>query len=486
MVELKFLEKLASAIVGEPCIIVTKREWEEPKARIAILEAKLADKEELLTNNSQNSSKPPSTDFPDAEKPEKKRKEKKKGPKKGHEASFRELIPESEVDETKEFYPEAICGCGGEVEPSLGKPERKQFFELPEIKPVVTEVHLNFGKCQKCGKLHKAELPEEYSNGILEPVAMGWIGMLSGKFHLSKRKIKAIFQDLLNLPICLGTISKTEERLSQALKKPYEEALAHIKTEPVVYMDETGHKEKKKKGWVWLCASKNLAVFVIAFSRGTEIAKSILTESFKGILESDRWGAYSFIETIRRQLCWAHLKRDFTKISERIGVSAEIGLKLLKYIRRMFKLWKDFKQGKISRIMLQKQMKPVREGILSLLGTGASCGHKKTEASCKRLLKLREALFTFVDIEGVDPTNNHAERLIRTYVIWRKNSFFTQSERGNRFIERILTVCASCSLQKQSPLDFITNSIKAYNSGLTYPSLIPAKIQHDMTIAVGF
>ena len=117
-----------------------------------------------------------------------------------------------------------------------------------------------------------------------------------------------------------------------------------------------------------------------------------------------------------------------------MGISAEIGLKLLEYNRKMFKLWKNFKQGKISRITLQKQMKPVREGNLSLLGTGVSCGHKKTKAFCKRLLKLREALFTFVDVEGVEPTNNHAEQLIRSYVIWRKNSFFTQSERGNRLL----------------------------------------------------
>ena len=183
--------------------------------------------------------------------------------------------------------------------------------------------------------------------------------------------------------------------------------------------------------------------------------------------------AYNWLAPMQRQLCWAHLIRDFTKISEREGRSEEVGNKLLEYAQKMFHLWHLFVGGKLSRPELQSKMAPIRRSVESLLAEGMSCGHATTERTCKRILKMKEALWTFVDISGVEPTNNLAERTIRPYVLWRKASFGTQSERGNLFVERMMTVSATCKQQDRNVIDYVTEAISAHLHGDMIPSLLP-------------
>jgi transposase len=179
------------------------------------------------------------------------------------------------------------------------------------------------------------------------------------------------------------------------------------------------------------------------------------------------------VDAARRQLCWAHLIRDFTKISERGGRSEAIANSVLEYAKEMFTLWHMVREGKRGRPWLQRKMRSIREEVELLLARGEVCGHSKTQETCKRIQKLKAALWTFVDVPGVEPTNNTAERTIRPYVLWRKASFGTQSERGNLFVERMLTVSATCKQQNRNVLQYVTEAVRAYYIGKTAPSLLP-------------
>lgn len=299
------------------------------------------------------------------------------------------------------------------------------------------------------------------------------MGILSGEYRLSKRLIAGLLNDIYNLPVSTGTISNTEKLVSEALKKPVEEAHEYVKAQPVKHADETSHKQKGNKMWMWVCIAALVAIFMTRPKRDTRAAKDLLGETFVGILVSDRYSAYNWIDITRRQFCWAHLLRDFTKISERSGKAGQIGEQLLAYSHRMFRLWWMTRDGPLNRIQFVKSMEPVREGIEKLLEQGGVCKDVKTQNTCKKLLKQKAGLWTFVEVEGVEPTNNTAEQTIRAYVIWRKISFGTQSERGNRFVERMLTTTASCRLQKRNSLDFVTSAVEAHLKNEPAPSLLP-------------
>jgi transposase len=302
---------------------------------------------------------------------------------------------------------------------------------------------------------------------------MAAVSVLSGKYHLSKRQVEELLQDLLGIDVSLGTVSKTEERVSGALEQPVEQAKAHVQEQAVVHADETGHKVAGKRAWVWTAVTSWVSVFLIRTSRGAAIAQELLGVAFAGILVSDRWSGYTWVEAARRQLCWAHLIRDFKKIAERGGRSEKIANAVLEYVEEMFKLWHMYREGKRGRPWLQRKMRRIREEVEYLLAQGAECGHSKTEETCKRILKLKAALWTFVDVPDVEPTNNIAERTIRPYVLWRKASFGTQSERGNLFVERMLTVSATCKQQDRNVLQYVTDAVRAHYRGESAPSLLP-------------
>jgi transposase len=285
--------------------------------------------------------------------------------------------------------------------------------------------------------------------------------------------VEEILQDLLGIQLSLGTVSKTEERASAALEQPVEEAKSYVREQPIVHADETGHKVAGKKAWVWTAVTRLVSVFLLCGTRGAEAAKELLGADFGGILVSDRWDAYGWVDAARRQLCWAHLIRDFRKIAERKGRSRKIADAILEYVKEMFALWHRHREGKLSRAGLQRKMKPIRAKVELLLGQGTVCGHAKTQRTCRRILKLKQALWTFIDVPGVEPTNNIAERTIRPYVLWRKASFGTQSDRGNLFVERMLSVSATCRQQNRNVLQYVTAAIRAHLRGEPIPSLLP-------------
>jgi transposase len=339
--------------------------------------------------------------------------------------------------------------------------------EIPKITPTVTEYQCYCGTCERCGRRHWGEIPKGVPAGMLGPRAMAVVALLSGKYHLSKRQVGEILADLLGTAVSLGTVSNTEARVSEALAKPVEEARIFVQQQPVVHADETGHKVSGKKAWVWVAATISVSVFLVRFSRGADVAMELLGEKFRGWLVSDRWSAYTWVDALRRQLCWAHLERDITKISERGGRSEEIGNAILAYVQEMWHLWHRFTCGERSRPWLQKQMQPIRQAVEDLLGEGTTCGHSTTQQTCKRILKLKAALWNFIDTPGVEPTNNFAERTIRAYL----------------FVERVMTVTATCRQQRRNVLEYLNAAIQAHLRGESGPSLLPQDVATEASWA---
>ena len=204
-------------------------------------------------------------------------------------------------------------------------------------------------------------------------------------------------------------------------------------------------------------------------------------ENFSGILNSDRYASYNWVDLEQRQLCWAHLKREFVKISERTGVSQQIGEDLLKQEEELFKLWYQVRDGTLKRCEFQLKVQSIRNSIKSCLQEAANyeVGYKektplaKTVRTCRQLLKVEPALWLFVTVEGVEPTNNAAERAIRPAVIWRRTSFGSQTQAGSTFVSRMLTVVTSLKFQRRNVLEFMTNAVSAQRHGTPAPCLLP-------------
>jgi len=344
---------------------------------------------------------------------------------------------------------------------------RHQTLDIPEIKAQVTEYRLYAGRCQGCGKVHEAALPEGVSNRLTGPRLLGLIGTLTGGYRLSKRLVQSLLQDLYGIELSVGTISQSEAILSTALEPIVAQAHDYIQAAPIVHSDETGHKEKGKKQWMWVAIAGTVSVFMARASRSAQIARELLGETFNGILVSDRYGAYTWVDTKRRQLCWAHLLRDFTKIAERSGIAGQIGTELLDHANRMLRYWHQVRDGTLSRQTFIGCMMFVQANMEAALRRGVACGHSQTAHTCKRLLKDKVALWTFVHTP-------HVERTIRSYVIWRKTSFGTQSERGSLYMARMMTVVASCKLQGRNILAFVTQAVQTLCGIGARPSLLPA------------
>jgi hypothetical protein len=290
---------------------------------------------------------------------------------------------------------------------------------------------------------------------------------------LSKRLTQSLLHDVCGVSVSLGLISQSEAVISAALGTITTQAHEHIKSAPVVHCDETGHKERGDRHWMWVAIAGLVSVFLARAGRATKEAQELLGTSFSGIVVTDRHGAYNWVDTIRRQLCWAHLLRDFLKIAERSGEDGRIGLLLIEHTKRMFRYWHHLKNNELTHAGFVLAMDTITTNMEQTLQRGVDSGQSKTANTCKRLLKSRAALWTFVSTPGVEPTNNIAERTIRHYVIWRKISLGTQSVRGSLYAERVMTVVGSCKLQGRSVLAFMTQAMQAHFGINTTPSLIP-------------
>ena len=347
-----------------------------------------------------------------------------------------------------------------------------QVFDIPRLIACADEFRLHRLYCSRCGITTRGDLPAGVPTTGVSPRFEALIGMLGGKYRLSKRLVQEMCADVFDVDIALGSVSNTEQLVSASIAEPAAEAHEAVKVAAVVHADETGWREAKQKAWLWVASTATVAVFLIRRRRNTDVAKELLGEFFGGRLVTDRWPAYNFVNYLRRQLCWSHLKRDFQSFRDYGAEAKRIAVALEDARQRLFGHWYRARDGTIRRSTLQANTRPIQREILDLLREGMHCPSKKVAGMCREILEAQHSLFTFIAHEGVAPTNNHAEQTIRHAVIWRKLSFGTDSEIGSRFVERMLTVVQTLRLQKRNVLDYLTECCEARLMGHSPPSLI--------------
>lgn len=346
-------------------------------------------------------------------------------------------------------------------------------YELPPIRPIVHQYQCLDLKCPVCGLVTPAVLPPGVPKGQYSPSVIAMAGLLRGELRQSVRQTSSVMSKVMHVPMSVGMVAKAQEQVSAALLPAYQQAEQYAKTHERPHADETSWPLDKGKGWLWVAVCGIVTLFLIRASRGADAAKDLLGDGFRGILVTDRWASYSWVQVTMRQLCWSHLKRDFKSFLDYGSEPKHLGEQLLCEVRRMFRAWHKVRDGTLSRAQFRLAMRPVRRRILALLEQGRGLPCRKVAGMCKTILKLQQALFTFVDHEGVEPTNNAAERALRFAVLWRKGCFGSDSARGSRFVERILTVRATLRTQKRDLYAYLTAACTAALHRTTPPSLLP-------------
>ena len=440
------------------------------KQRITILEKRLEELERRLGMNSQNSSKPPSSDPPGVHVSLPKRRRKKRGAKKGHPPHLRTLFPPEFIKERISLKPH-VCPCGStHLCPTDQEPLRHQIVDIPPIQPEVIEYVQPIFHCADCGAFIYRPLPDAIKRHYFGPGVLSVVGILTGYINTSKRKALALMSEVFSVPMSLGGLSHCEAQLARALEQPYQEATAHVQMQQTAHADETGWpRGNRLKGWLWVLCCTSAAVFRVQAGRGQAAAKELLG-TFTNVLHCDRWSGYNCFAGLR-QLCWAHLKRDFKALSEAKGTMGRIGSELFTLAQQILHMRKRVRDGTLLWQTFQRRMEPLMKRVEILLEKGADSG-EPLSGQCRRIFNQRHYLWTFVYDARVEPTNNRAERTIRQAVLWRKGSFGTQSERGARYVERILTVCATCRLQGRSVIEYLRDACHSHLNGVPVPSLI--------------
>jgi transposase len=415
-----------------------------------------------LSGTSRNSSRPPSQDPPGTTRPSKPPSGRRRGGQPGHKGSRRELLPPERVTQVVDHDPVRCDGCEAALDRQArgGEPDRHQVIDLPPIAPVVVEHRCHAKRCARCGAVTTAGLPADVPRTTLGPTVAAFVAVMTAKYQLSKRNVQEMLVDFLGIEVSLGEVCNLEQRVSGALERPYDEALAAIQRAERASADETGWRQDKERAWLWLATSPFLAVFRIDRNRGGPAARALLGDKFAGILNSDRWSAYAWIDVARRQLCWAHLIRNSQGVVDLGGPGARFGCAMLNFAKRMMRWWHQLRDGTIERAVLQRRMQAQRRAVGKVLAWGRTLGGKAA-AMANDLTKLEPAMWTFADHDGVEPTNNLAERDLRAAVIWRKTSFGTDSACGSRFVERMLTTVASLRKQGRGLLRFLADALAA-------------------------
>jgi transposase len=441
------------------------------------LEARVAELERRLNRSSRNSSLPPSQDPPSAPpRPGGKRSGRGRGGQPGHEGKHRRLLPPEQVDEVVEHWPERCRFCAQvfadrELVDAV-EPWRHQLVELPPIAVRVVEHRLHGVSCPECAAATRAALPREVPRSAFGPRLQAAVVTLAVRNRVSRRDTTELARELFGLELATGSVDAIVQRAGEALAAPHTRLEQEIKRAPVVNIDETGWKTAGGSRTLWGALTSSCAVFRIAAGRSGFEARTLLGERFAGIVCSDRWRGYDYLDPTQRQLCWAHLLRDFTAHSEGLSEQHDFGCKGLAIARDLFAAWNDY-QADGDRNRLQAQMAPLQARLRKLLehATRKSPRTKYHRQFAKNLLKRWPALWTFTHTDGVEPTNNHAERGLRGAVIYRKLSLGSQSERGERTIERLLSASLTCRLQQRSLSAYLTHALTAHARGDPIPAL---------------
>jgi len=445
--------------------------------RVTDLETRLRDLEDQLRRHAGNSSVPPSANPPQAPKPVVKRPTgKKPGGQPGHPPHLRVRLPAERVRHTVVHRPTACERCRQPLptvpRPQDPEPTWHQILDIPEVSAFAIEHQGHACTCPCCGHVTRAAIPAEVRQTGIGPNLAAAVAYWTGCLHLSKRAAQEASEDLFGAPLALGTVTALEQEVSAGLQPVYAEAAAAARAAPVKNVDETSWKWAGHKCWLWAVVTAVALFFTIHRHRGDAGPRALLGDDIAGIIGSDRWVVYDQFDAYRRQLCWAHLPRDFQAMVERGADSRRVGEALLLFAEDVFHGWYRVRDGTLARSTFRRYIDEQRPWLRQRLEEGARLEQAKTAAVCRNVLAWEPALWTFVRREGVEPTNNAAERALRTAVLWRKRSFGCHGEAGCRFVERMLTVVQTLRRQGRQVLGFLKQTVIAHREGQATPRLV--------------
>jgi len=457
----------------------------EQKQQIADAEKQIAELERQLAlrrQNSTNSSKPPSSDGLAGEPRERGRRKKsrrKAGGQPGHRGTHRPLVPVAEVDEIRPILPDRCQHCGHALPTQIeqvqttGGPQRRQVTELPPIQAHTIEYQCHRVVCPECGKGTRAAVPAE-ATGHFGPQLTALVAYLTVVCRMPRRVVEALLGQVLGIDISLGSTQKCWEEASQAVAAPCQELEKTLKDEPVLNVDETGWRTNGAKRFLWAFVAARYVVYTVAATRGSEVLIRLLGAVFQGILCSDRFSAYLKYHSGKAQFCWAHLKRNLLGIVEFTKSSAveRFCRDALAQHARLFRLWHKFGSGQIDRNQLLLRSIPIQKRIFALAEGHLDSSHREVRNLATALFEHNHRLFTFLEHEGVEPTNNSAERALRTGVQWRKICFGNRSASGELATSRLLTVAETCDLQRLNILAYLSAAIACHRRRQPTASLL--------------
>ena len=456
-----------------------RKQVADAEKQIVELERQLA----LCQQNSTNSSKPPSSDGLAGESRKrgsgKKKSGRKAGGQPGHRGAHRPLVPVERVTEIRTVLPEQCQGCGHALPNAIdqvktsGEMQRHQVTELPPIQPGIIEYQCHEVVCPECGKNTRAKLPEEAS-GQFGPQLVALIAYLTVYCRMPRRAVAALLGQVLGIEMSLGSIQSCWEETSQAAAAPCQAVEQKLKEEPVINADETGWRNNGAKRYLWVFVAARYVVYTVAATRGSEVLVRLLGPIFQGILCSDRFSAYLKYHKGKAQFCWAHLKRnllgiaEFTKHTEVERFCRDA----LAQHARLFRLWHKFRSGLIDRNQLKVRSIPIQQRLFQLAERHLDSSYPEIRKLARAIFVHNGRLFTFLEEEGVEPTNNTSERKLRPPVQWRKICFGNRSEAGQVATGRLLTVAGTCEMQGVNILVYLASTIAAYRRRQAVPSLL--------------
>jgi transposase len=448
--------------------------------RIGRLEAENTQLRQQLAaarKDSTTSSKPPSSDLVKPKKPRSKGgKKRKRGGQAGHEQHVRTPFPAEAVDNIIPYTLDCCPECGGTLLPAQRPADTLQQVEIAACPTSVTEHRGLAYWCPHCGKFHYAPLPEAVQKaGLFGPRLTALVAFMKGVCHASFSTIRKFLRDVVGVGVSRGYLAKLIGKVSASLAAAYAELSARLPAEAVLNIDETGHKENGQKFWTWCFRAQLYTLFRIDKSRGSKVLVEVLGEEFNGVLGCDYFSAYrKYMREfdVLVQFCMAHLIRDVKFLLTLPGRDNQAyGRRLRDALRDLFAV--IHRREKLSAAGFQKALEAAREHVLKAATTGVP-NTKHARNLAKRFHENGEAYFRFVTTPGIEPTNNLAEQAIRFVVIDRHITQGTRSEKGRRWCERIWTVIATCAQQSRVVFQFLLDSVQAYFSGTSPPSLLPS------------
>lgn len=460
------------------------RQISEKEKQIADLERQLAARRQ----NSRNSSKPPSSDGLAGDSrlrgrsPRRKPSGKKPGGQPGHPGSHRPPAPPERVDEVHIVLPEQCGHCGNELGQRLeevqtsGDVHRHQVVEVPAIAAHIVEYQCHRVICPQCQKSTRAPIPEQAQRQT-GPQLTALVAYLTVTCRMPRRVLETVLEQVLGTAVSVGNAQACWEEASEAAAAPCQELERQLQREPVLNVDETGWRTNGEKRFLWAFVAPAFVLYTIAKTRGSQLLIQLLGAVFEGILCSDRFSGYLKYHKGQAQFCWAHLKRnilgvlDFTKLTatERFCRDA------LAVHASLFRLWHKFRSGLIDRPQLLKRSIRLQQRLFVLAETNLDNPDRQVQNLATAMFEHADRLFTFLEYAGVEPTNNSAERALRTGVQWRKICFGNRSAAGELATARLLTVTQTCRLHRRSSLQYLATAISCHRSRQTAPSLVPSR-----------